>query len=297
MPPQDDFQLPPPPPPPADPGAGWSSVPGDPDDENDGNAYREASRGQRLQKVMAAAGVASRRDCEELILGGEVYVNGTLVDWMPAWVDPQRDHIVVSGEGLKTSIPLVHVLLFKPRGVVCTNDDPGERRRAIDLVKHPSKARLFPVGRLDIDSSGLLILTNDGPLAARLTHPRHGIRKEYEVNVQGELTDREILRLQRGILLTTRRRSRRHGGSESVQRHAASSIELIHRDRDRTRLKIVLAEGRNRQIRRMMAKLDHPVKKLRRTKLGQLTLKGLKPGHWRELTQEEVDVLRRIGKD
>jgi len=272
-------------------------VPGDPDDENDGNAYREASRGQRLQKVMAAAGVASRRDCEELILGGEVYVNGTLVDWMPAWVDPQRDHIVVSGEGLKTSIPLVHVLLFKPRGVVCTNDDPGERRRAIDLVKHPSKARLFPVGRLDIDSSGLLILTNDGPLAARLTHPRHGIRKEYEVNVQGELTDREILRLQRGILLTTRRRSRRHGGSESVQRHAASSIELIHRDRDRTRLKIVLAEGRNRQIRRMMAKLDHPVKKLRRTKLGQLTLKGLKPGHWRELTQEEVDVLRRIGKD
>ncbi|MDG2201149.1 MAG: pseudouridine synthase [Phycisphaerales bacterium] len=297
MPPQDDFQLPPPPPPPADPGAGWSSVAGD-DEGNDGSAYREASRGQRLQKVMAAAGAASRRDCEELILSGEVHVNGTLVNWLPAWVDPQRDHIVVSGEGLRTNTPLVHVLLFKPRGVVCSNDDPGDRRRAIDLVKHPSKARLFPVGRLDIDSSGLLILTNDGELAARLTHPRHGIRKEYEVNVQGELTDREILRLQRGILLTTRRRSRRRqGGPEAVKRHAASSIELIHRDRDRTRLKIVLAEGRNRQIRRMMAKLDHPVKKLRRTKLGPLTLKGLKPGYWRELTTGEVDVLRRIGKD
>ncbi len=296
--PEEDFQLPPPPPPPADLGAGWSSSPIDDTDADDGSMFRDDSRGQRLQKVMAAAGVASRRDCEDLITSGEVRVNGILVDWLPAWVDPQRDRIVVSGNGIRTNIPLVHVLLFKPRGVVCSNDDPGERRLAIDLVKHPSKARLFPVGRLDIDSSGLLILTNDGELTSRLTHPRHGIRKEYEVSVQGELSDREIERLQRGILLTTRRRSRRRpSGREDVRRHAASSIDLIHRDRERTKLKIVLAEGRNRQIRRMMAKLEHPVKKLRRTKLGHLTLKGLQPGFWRELTPDEVEVLRRIGTD
>ena len=297
MPSHDDTRHPPVPPPPP-PSQGWSVVPDDDVVQDNGDAYRDAQRGQRLQKVLAAAGVASRRDCEVLITAGEVRVNGTLVNWLPAWVDPQNDRITVSGEGVRTSAPLVHVLLFKPRGVVCSNDDPGDRRRAIDLVPHPSRARLFPVGRLDIDSSGLLILTNDGELAARLTHPRHGIRKEYEVSVQGELTDREIKRLQRGVLLTSRRRSRRRpSGTEDVQRHAASSIELIHRDRDRTRLKIVLAEGRNRQIRRMMAKLGHPVKKLRRIKLGPLTLKGMQPGQWRELTEGEVDVLRRIGTD
>ena len=296
--PRDDEARHAPVPPPPPPGAGWSVAP-DPDAPSDnGDAYRDAQRGQRLQKVLAAAGVASRRDCEELITSGEVRVNGTLVDWLPAWVDPQRDRITVSGEGVRTTAPLVHVLLFKPRGVVCTNDDPGDRRRAIDLVPHPSRARLFPVGRLDIDSSGLLILTNDGELAARLTHPRHGIRKEYEVSVQGELTDREIKRLQRGVLLTSRRRSRRRpSGTEDMRRHAASSIELIHRDSDRTRLKIVLAEGRNRQIRRMMAKLGHPVKKLRRIKIGPLTLKGMQPGQWRDLTQGEIDMLRRIGTE
>lgn len=292
--PDDNATGPPVSPPPLDPGSGWSDSPEEPGDG--GDSFRDASRGERIQKVMASAGVGSRRHCEELVLAGEVRVNGTLVNWLPAWVDPSRDHVVVSGDGMPRLAAPVHVLLFKPKGVVCSNDDPGGRRRAIDLVVHPSKARLFPVGRLDLDSSGVLILTNDGELAMRLTHPRHGIRKEYEVTVRGELSDRDIERLQRGILLTGRWR-RKRSAVRAMERNRASSIELVHRDRDRTRLKITLAEGRNRQIRRMMAKLGHPVRKLRRLKIGPLTLKGLKPGQWRDLTPRELEQLQRIGND
>ena len=266
------------------------------------SSVRDAKRGPglvRLNKCLADNGVASRRASDEMILEGKVLVDGEIVTELGTKIDPSEQVVEVDGVRLESDPrERRYYILHKPAGVVCTNDDPGDRRRAIDLVPHPSRARLFPVGRLDIDSSGLRILTNDGELAARLTHPRHGIRKEYEVSVQGELTDREIKRLQRGVLLTSRRRSRRRpSGTEDMRRHAASSIELIHRDRDRTRLKIVLAEGRNRQIRRMMAKLGHPVKKLRRIKIGPLTLKGMQPGQWRDLTQGEIDMLRRIGTE
>jgi len=274
--------------PPPEVEAGWGEAV---DDQipTSSDSFKDASRGERLQKVLAAAGVGSRRACEELILAGEVQVNGHVVNELPAWVHPQQDHILAAGQVVRTNAPLVYVLLFKPRGVLCSNAAEAGHRRAIDLVPHSAKVRLYPVGRLDVDSSGLLLLTNDGNLAARMTHPRYGVRKEYEVTVRGELSDKSLLRLQRGMVLADRRAHGRVIGKKA----SAVDVEILHRDRGRTRLKLVLAEGRNRQVRRMMSRLGHPVKKLRRLRVGPLNLKGLRPGQWRELTAWEVEQLQK----
>ena len=251
------------------------------------HGFTDAGRGERLQKVLAAAGVASRRACETLIESGAVAINGEVITGLPAWVDPARDRITVHGVRVKQSQRHLYVMLFKPRGVISTNADPQGRRRAIDLVDLPpaARARLYPVGRLDIDSSGLLLLTNDGELANRLTHPRYEIHKTYEVTVSGALDDDAVRRLEAGVFLS----ARRSRGS----RTARSRLRLIKRARQRTLLRMELAEGRNRQIRRMLAKLGHPVTKLRRIELGPLKLKGLRVGEWRMLTAGEVGALKR----
>ena len=250
------------------------------------HGYADKARGPRLQKVLADAGVASRRACEVLIESGQVTVNGELVDTLPAWVDPQQDRIVAEGRVLGRSRRNIYVMLFKPRGTVCTNSDPEGRRRAIDLVAHPERPRLYPVGRLDVDSSGLVLLTNDGELSNRLTHPRYGVHKGYEVTVGGRLTEADVERLQSGIFLSDRSR-------RSASRTSRSRLNILKRDRDRTRLYMELREGRNRQIRRMLANLGFPVKKLRRTRMGPLALKGLSPGGWRELSAGELSSLRK----
>lgn len=250
------------------------------------HGYVDNSRGPRLQKVLAEAGVASRRACEELIEEGQVTVNGKIVDTLPAWVDPKEDRIVVGNRVIGVSRRNVYVMLFKPRGTVSTNSDPQGRTRAIDLVAHPEHPRLFPVGRLDADSSGLLLLTNDGEFANRLTHPRYGVHKGYEVTVGGRLDEADVGRLEKGIFLSGRDRS---GG----KRTSRSRLSIIKRDRDRTLLYMELREGRNRQIRRMLARLGYPVKKLRRVRMGSLSLKGLSPGQWRELSAGELSTLRR----
>ena len=250
------------------------------------NGFNDASRGIRLHKALADAGIASRRACERMIAEGAVAVNGVLVTTTPAWVDPARDRITVNGRRVRPRRRLVYALLFKPRGVVCTNADRESRRRAVDLVNHPSGVRLFPVGRLDIDSSGLLLMTNDGDLANRMTHPRYHLDKIYRVTVRGLLDDDEIRRLERGLFLSDRTR---HGGS----RMRPSRLTLIRRDRNRTLLRMELREGRNRQIRRMMAQVGHPVKRLRRIQIGPLKLKGLRVGEWREPTARELAVLKR----
>ena len=247
----------------------------------------------RLQKVLAASGLGSRRSCEELIVAGEVTVNGHLITRLPALVDPARDHIVVNGRKIKPPDPYVYIMLFKPRGVICTNDDPQGRTRAIDLVKHPSHARLYPVGRLDQDSSGLLLLTNDGELANRLTHPRYCVHKVYEVTIAGALDEKGLKRLKRGLFLTG---SRSVPKAERASRTARSRLSIVKRDRDRTRLLMELREGRNRQIRRMMAQLGHEVKKLRRVQMGPVKLKGLKPGQWRELMPRELAALKKAAQ-
>jgi 23S rRNA pseudouridine2605 synthase len=245
--------------------------------------FKDKGRGERLQRVLADAGVASRRECEELIEAGEVTVNGHLITDLPAWVDPKRDHIHVRGKRLRITTDHVYVMLYKPKGVVCTNDDPEGRRRAIDLVDHPSRARLFPVGRLDMDSTGLLLLTNDGDLANRLTHPRHGIHKTYEVAVKGSLDEDAVAKLERGLFLNDRTR----GGSKTQP----SRLKLIKRDRDRTKMLMELREGRNRQIRRMMLEVGHPVKSLKRISMGPLKLRGLRSGQWRDLLPDELKTL------
>lgn len=247
--------------------------------------FKDKSRGQRIQKVLADAGVASRRECEELIAAGEVSVNGHTITELPAWVDPRQDHIHVRGAHLRMTTDYVYVLLYKPKDVVCTNDDPEGRRRAIDLVDHPTRARLYPVGRLDMDSTGLLLLTNDGDLANRLMHPRHGIHKTYEVIVKGSLDEAAVEKLGRGLFLHDRKR----GGGSKTQR---SRLKLLKRDRDRTKLLMELREGRNRQIRRMMLEVGHPVKKLKRVQMGPLKLKGLRSGQWRDLLPEELKALK-----
>jgi len=191
----------------------------------------------------------------------------------------------VHGRRLRISTDHVYVMLYKPKDVVCTNDDPEGRRRAIDLVDHPTRARLYPVGRLDMDSTGLLLLTNDGDLANRLTHPRHGIHKTYEVMVKGSLDEDALAKLERGLFLHDRTRGR---GSRTQQ----PRLKLVKRDRDRTKLLMELREGRNRQIRRMMLEVGHPVKKLKRVQMGPLKLKGLRSGQWRDLLPDELKALK-----
>jgi 23S rRNA pseudouridine2605 synthase len=251
--------------------------------------FADDSRGPRLQKVLAEAGVGSRRACEDLIEAGAVRVNGHVVKTLPAWVDPEKDHITVDGRHVRTREQHYYIMLFKPRGVVSTNADPEGRPRAIDLVQHPARPRLYPVGRLDLDSSGLLVMTNDGELANRLTHPRHEVHKVYEVTVEGALEKDEVERLEAGFFLNERRTSK---GAKPGSKTARSKLTLVKKDRDRTLLLMELREGRNRQIRRMMTEVGHTVKKLRRVQMGPLKLKGLQPGQWRELTPQELKSLK-----
>lgn len=254
----------------------------------------------RLQKVMADAGIGSRRGCEELIEQGEVRVNGKGVRTLPVLVNPEVDVIEVSGQTLPLARSvrsganavgsrLVYVMLYKPRQTVTTMTDPAGRRTVADIVKHPSGARLYPVGRLDYDTMGLLLMTNDGELANRLTHPRYGVHKSYRAVVKGALSEEEVQKLERGVFLA----ERRDGKSVGVSRTAGALLKIAKKDTTRTILDITLSEGRNRQVRRMLAKAGCPVKKLVRMQMGPLKLKGVALGQWRELTLGEVQSLRK----
>jgi 23S rRNA pseudouridine2605 synthase len=255
----------------------------------------DASRGKRLQRVMADAGVGSRRACEAMIEDGLVEVNSVLVTRLPAWVDPEEDHIVVSGKPISKSERKLYIMLNKPANTLSTaKDEPGsDRRTVIELVDHPAAARLFPVGRLDYDTVGLILLTNDGELANRLTHPRYGVPKTYRVTLKGELDEAAIKELERGIFLA----QRKAGQTEGAARTAHVEIELVARDRDRTVVSLTLREGRNRQVRRMLAAVGCPVRKLERTAMGPVKLKGLPRGGWRELTRDEIRALRKSAAD
>jgi pseudouridine synthase len=253
--------------------------------------YDDKSRGPRLQRVLADAGVAARRVCEELILAGDVEVNGRIVDELPAFVDPETDRIKVQGRPIKNQTRKIYVILNKPpRTVTTTADEPDmDRRTVTDLVDHPSASRLYPVGRLDYDTTGLLLLTNDGDLANKLTHPKYGVVKTYHAVVKGKLTDDDAAQIAEGIYLAERKAGKTTGAS----RTARVEVSIFRRDRERTILELRLQEGRNRQVRRMLAAVGCPVKKLQRVAMGPLILKGLPSGAWRELTKGEVDMLRR----
>ncbi len=235
---------------------------------------------ERLQKVLARAGVASRRKAEELIRQGRVEVNRRVVTELGVKVDPERDEIRVDGERIRPDrLKRRYVVLNKPRGVITTVRDPFGRPTVMDLVPKAREHALVPVGRLDEESEGLLILTNDGDLVNRLTHPRYGHEKEYRVEVYGTPDERDLKAIRRGIVLEDGRTAPAKAWVERRGEHTST-------------LRIVLREGRKRQIRRMMKALGHPVKRLVRLRVGNLTLSGLSPGAWRELTPEEVERLK-----
>ena len=239
---------------------------------------------------MAESGIGARRACERLIEDGRVRVNGSIVRDLPIFVD-STDRIDVNGRPVLAPDRLLYVMLNKPaRTLTTAADEPGaDRRTVVDLVQHPSGHRLFPVGRLDYDTVGLILMTNDGALANRMTHPSYGLPKTYRATVRGTLHDEDVQKLQKGIYLAERKEGRTTGAA----RTEPVSIEVIRRARDRTLLEITLHEGRNRQVRRMLAEAGCPVKKLERIAMGPLRLKGLARGEWRELTRAELTVLRK----
>jgi 23S rRNA pseudouridine2605 synthase len=237
-----------------------------------------ATQGERLQKVLARAGFGSRRECEVFIVQGRVRVDGRVVTELGTRVDVDQQRVDVDGQLIRVE-RTTYVLLNKPRGVLTTNFDPAGRPRVVDLVAEIPQ-RLFSVGRLDRESEGLLLLTNDGELANRLAHPRFGVSKTYEVQVAGRPTQEDLAQLRRGIQL-------------SECRVRVDSVRSIGSHGQSTMLEIVLSEGRNREIRRVLAQLGHKVMRLRRTRIGPISDRGLKPGQHRKLTPQEVETLRR----
>jgi len=239
---------------------------------------------------MADAGIASRRTAEELIGEGRVKVGGRVITELPVWVDPAHDVVEVDGRRI-SGVPEkpVYVMLHKPRRCVCTLLDPEGRRTVADLVKHPSHARLYPVGRLDFDTAGLVLMTNDGDLANRLTHPRYGVHKSYRATVRGRLDEEHVKDLEQGVYLA----ERKAGRTDGAKRTLPVQMKIVSRDQDRTVLELVLREGRNRQVRRMLAAVGCPVKRLVRVRMGPLKLKGLRVGEWRELSKIELGSLKR----
>jgi pseudouridine synthase len=234
---------------------------------------------ERLQKVLAHAGVASRRKAEDLIRQGRVSVNGQVVTRLGSKVDPVRDEIRVDGQRVQVAASKMYLMLNKPRGVLSTMEDDRGRRALDALIQVP--VRMYPVGRLDADSEGLILLTDDGELANLLTHPRYQHEKEYRVLVNGHPSERTLAAWQRGVML-------------DGQNTAPAKVDIIRREKDSSLLRIVMHEGRKRQIRRVAMLLGHPVRELKRVRLGPLRLGTLAVGQWRYLTGKEMGELEAL---
>ena len=235
----------------------------------------------RLQKILSTAGIASRRASEQMILDGRVMVNGKTILELGAKADPEKDAIKVDGRRIKTEVTHRYIVLYKPKGYVTTRKDPEGRRTVMDLIG--DGAYIYPVGRLDYDSEGLLLMMTDGDLAAKLMHPRHEVDKVYEVIVMGTPDGRALEKLRKGVHI--------EGGRTSpADVHTGTTVKG---SRPTTLLTLTIREGRNRQIRKMCSAVGLPVRDLRRIRMGPIGLGRLKPGQWRDLTPEEVRRLKR----
>ena len=241
---------------------------------------QEEQGGTRLQKYLALCGVASRRRAEEMILDGLVQVNGITVREMGVKVLP-GDEVRVRGDLIRPEEEKRYILYYKPVGEMCTVTDPEGRATVMDRFRD-FPVRLYPVGRLDYDSEGLLLLTNDGDFAAFLTHPRHGVEKGYIARVSMELTQEEAHALRSGVMLDGRRT-------------APAKVRLLRKDAFSTDILITIREGRNRQIRRMVEQVGHQVVRLKRVRYGQVELGTLQRGEWRDLTPQEIASFRANG--
>lgn len=236
----------------------------------------------RLQKVIAASGLASRRKAEQLIAEGRVTVNGQVVREQGVRVDPAKDHVKVDGRHLRAVEPYVYIMLNKPKGVVSSLHDP-EGRPTIKVLLRGVRLRVFPVGRLDFDTEGLLLLTNNGEMAQALLHPRHHVAKVYLVKVKGVLSDEEIEQLERGVKL-----------DDGMT--APATIKKIRKAEENSWVEMTIYEGRKHQVKRMFEAVGHPVLKLKRIKFGPLTLLNVEPGEFRYLTDREANNLRNTVK-
>jgi 23S rRNA pseudouridine2605 synthase len=252
---------------------------------------------ERIQKILANAGVESRRHVEEMVRQGRVAVNGKVRTDLPILIDPEHDRVTVDDEPIRIKprgkgpggrpAQRLYFLLNKPRGVYSTNVAQGAQKRAIDLLPHDLPGRVYPVGRLDADSKGLLLMTNDGELTNKLTHPRYGVAKTYRATVEGSVKPEAIRELEKGVWLADK-------DTGKGFKTRPSRIQVVHRDRERTVLDITLKEGHNRQVRRMLLKIGHKVRDLVRVKMGPLTLQGLAPGKFRPLTPREIKDLHAV---
>jgi len=237
------------------------------------------NRAERLQKILAQAGVASRRAAERLIVEGRVTVNGVTERELGTRADPTTDDVRVDGRRIRIDPARRYILLYKPSGYVTTRHDPQRRRTVMDLLAGLRES-VHPVGRLDYDTEGLLLLTNDGELTARLTHPRHGVERTYEARVTGLPDERALGRLRRGVPLDGRPTLPADVVLLTPGRQGGSGV-----------LRLTIREGRNRQVRRMCEAVGHPVQALKRTRIGPIADRRLKPGQWRDLTEAEVRTL------
>jgi pseudouridine synthase len=237
---------------------------------------------ERIQKIIARAGVTSRRKAEELILQGRVTVNGKMVTELGSKADAEKDHIKVDGKLILPKQPQVYLMLNKPRGYVTTLSDPEGRPTVLDLLKGV-RHRVFPVGRLDYDTEGLLLLTNDGDLAHAMMHPSYEVPKTYLAKVKGFLPDDAIKRLERGVALPD-------------GKTAPSRIKKIRKTQENSWVEVTLREGKKRQVRRMLEGTGHPVLKLKRIRYAFLGLAGLLPGQYRYLTPQEIKRLKSLAR-
>lgn len=254
-------------------------------------------QGERLQRVMADAGIAARRVCERMIEQGHVTVNGQKVRQLPVFVDPARDDIRVDGRPLQKpgkGKRHTYIMLNKPaRTLVSTADEPGaDRTTVLALVDHPMKPRLFPVGRLDYDTTGLVLLTTDGDLAHRLTHPRYGVAKTYHILVKGIPDDATLAKLEKSVF-----KSQAKEGRERGRIHAPRvELSLVKRGEGKSTIELTMREGRNRHVRDALSEAGFHVKKFEAVRLGPLELAGVAVGRWRELDRSEVAILRKAAK-
>ncbi len=234
---------------------------------------------ERLQKYMASCGVASRRNSERMIVAGRVKVNGVTKLELGLKIDPSIDIVEVDGVKINLEKRKIYIVLNKPEGYLCTLKDERGRKTVLDLVK--TEERIFPIGRLDYDTSGLLIMTNDGEIYNKVIHPREKINKVYEAEISGNPNLEEINKFCGGVDI---------GGYIT----APANFEIIEKYKENTLVKITIHEGKKRQIRRMCKEINHPVIKLKRISIGQISLRNLEKGHWRFLSDEELEYLNTL---
>jgi 23S rRNA pseudouridine2605 synthase len=236
---------------------------------------------ERLQKVMSEFGVASRRKCEEMIAEGKVKVNGCLITEPGCKVDKEKDIIEVEGRIIKNSDTRIYILLNKPTGYITSVKDQFGRPTVLDLLEGVS-SRVFPIGRLDYDTEGLIILTNDGDLTYKITHPKHNIDKTYRALVKGRVDEEDIMTFSKGIAI-----------EDYITTPA--SLRIIRQAKENSIIEITIHEGKNRQVRKMCAAIGHEVIQLQRTKIGEIGLDYLNPGQWRYLNKKEINYMKTLG--